>query len=147
MIPQSSFMILAPLDRSRIGAMRQLLATMNSEPGVANPDNAMVPFSRFESLHFARLLVLDDLTTRDIEALYGIRRPEPPVYFAFLGDFDGSYQDFLGLLVKHAEPGLRRIFSLCDGFSPDADLESWMADHEQRPATYYCNWIGRTVQQ
>jgi hypothetical protein len=147
MTPQSSFMILAPLDRSRIGAMRELLATMNFEPGVANPDNALVPFGRFENLHFARLLVLDDQTTRDIELLYGVRRPEPPVYFTFLGDFDGSYDAFLRLLVKHAEPGLRRIFSLCDGFSRDADLYAWMAAHEQRPGAYYFNWVGRTVQQ
>lgn len=147
MTPQSSFMILAPLDRSRIGAMRDLLATMTSKPGVANPENALVPFARFENLHFARLLVLDDQTTGDIELLYGIHRPEPPVYFAFLGDFDGSYHDFLRLLVKHAEPGLRRIFSLCDGFSPDADLYTWIASHEQRPGAYYYNCLGRTVQQ
>jgi len=50
-------------------------------------------------------------------------------------------------MVKHAEPGLRRIFSLCDGFSQDADLYAWMAAHEQRPAVNYCNWVGRTVQQ
>jgi len=147
MTPQSSFMILATLDRSRIGAMRALLATMNREPGVANPDNELVPFRRFENLHFARLLVLDDQTTHDIEALYGIRRPEPPVYFAFLGDFDGSYEAFLSLLVKHAGPGLRRIFSLCDGFSPDDGLYAWMAAHERRPGANYCNWVGRTVQQ
>lgn len=140
-------MILAPLDRSRIGAMRDLLATMTSKPGVANPENALVPFARFEKLHFARLLVLDDQTTGDIELLYGVHRPEPPVYFAFLGDFDGSYHEFLRLLVKHAEPGLRRIFSLCDGFSPDADLYAWMAAHERRPGAYYFNWVGRTVQQ
>jgi hypothetical protein len=140
-------MILAPLERSRIAAMRELLATMNSQPGVANPENALVPFGRFENLHFARLLVLDDQTAGDIELLYGIHRPDPPVYFAFLGDFDGSYQDFLGLLVKHAEPGLRRIFSLCDGFSPDADLYAWMAAHERRPGAYYFNWVGRTVPQ
>jgi len=140
-------MILAPLERSRIGAMRELLATMNSAPGVANPENALVPFARFENLHFARLLVLDDQTTKDIELLYGIHRPDPPVYFGFLGDFDGSYNDFLRLLVKHAEPGLRRIFSLCDGFRPDADLYTWMAAHERRPGAYYFNWVGRTVQQ
>ena len=127
--------------------MRELLATMNSEPGVANPDNALVPFRQFQNLHFARLLVLDDQTTGDIEKLYGIHGPDPPVYFAFLGDFDGNYDAFLRLLVKHGEPGLRRIFSLCDGFRPDADLYTWMAAHERRPGAYYFNWVGRTVQQ
>jgi hypothetical protein len=147
MTPQSSFMITAPLQRSRIGAMRELLATMNSAPGVANPDNSLVPFSRFENLHFARFVVLDDQTTGDLEAVYGIRRPEPPAYLAFLGDFDGDYGAFIRSLVHHAAPGLRQIFSHCDGFSPDADLHAWIVAHEQRPATYYCNWVGRTVLQ
>jgi hypothetical protein len=147
MTPQSSFMIIAPLPRHRIRAMRELLATMNFEPGVVNPDNPLIPFRQFDTLHFARLLVLEDQTTGDIEILYGVRRPDPPTYFVFLGDFDGDYRVFLQLLVKHAEPGLRQIFSFCEDFSSDADLESWMADHERRPATYYCNWIGRTVQQ
>lgn len=138
---------MAKLPRSRIGAMRELLATMNFEPGVVNPDNELIPFRRFENLHFARLVILDDQTTGDIAALYGIHRPDPPVYLAFLGDFDGSYDAFIRLLVKHAAPGLRRIFSLCDGFSPDADLQAWLTANEQRPATYYCNWVGRTVIQ
>jgi hypothetical protein len=140
-------MILAPLPPDRVGAMRGLLARMNSEPGVVNPDNALVPFRQLETLHFARLLVLDDQTTGDLEALYHIRRPDPPVYFAFLGDFDGDYDACLRLLVKHAGPGLRQIFSLCDGFSKDADLYAWMAAHEVRPGANYCNWVGRTVPQ
>jgi len=147
MTPQSSFMIVAPLQRIRIGAMRDLLATMNSEPGVVNPNNALIPFGRFENLHFARFVVLDDQTTGDLAELYGIQRPAPPTYLAFLGDFDGTYHEFIRLLVERAAPGLRQIFSLCDGFAPDADLHAWIVAHEHRPATYYCNWVGRTVRQ
>lgn len=147
MTPQSSFMVMAALSRSRAGALRELLASMNFEPGVVNPDNPLIPFRKFENLHFARLVVLDDQTTGDIEKLYGIQRPDPVVYLAFLGDFDGSYDAFIGLLVKHAAAGLRQIFSLCDGFPPDADLHAWLVANEQRPATYYTNWVGRTVEQ
>jgi hypothetical protein len=147
MTPQSSFMIVAPIQPGRAGALRELLATMNSPPGMADPDNPLVPFGRFENLHFARFVVLDDQTTGDIQALYRIERPKPPVYLAFLGDFDGPYDDFIRHLVQHAAPGLRRIFSLCDGFSPEANLYDWLVGHEQRPAAYYCNWVGRTVLQ
>ena len=49
--------------------------------------------------------------------------------------------------MKIAAPGLLRIFSLCEGFSPDADLREWMVAHETGPAAYYCNWVGRTVRQ
>jgi hypothetical protein len=147
MTPQSSFMILAPIRPARIGAMRALLATMNSGPGTANPDNPMIPFSRFDNLHSARLVLLDDQTIGDPEEFYGVQRPDPPIYLAFLGDFDGTYDAFISLLVQHAAPGLRRIFSLCEGFSADEDVRAWMIAHETRPSAYYCNYVGRTVQQ
>lgn len=139
-------MIVAPLERGNIDPLRALLATMNSGPGAADPANPLVPFAQFENLHFARFVVLDDPTTGDLEKLYGTVRPEPPVYLAFLGDFDGDYDAFIDLLVARAGTGLRRIFTLC-GLSPGSDLRAWMVAHEQPPVAFYTNWVGRTVQQ
>jgi hypothetical protein len=147
MTPQSTFMIVAPIQQNRVGAMRELLTSMNSGPGIADPNNALIPFGSFENLHTARLVVLDDLTIGDPAEFYGVERPDPPIYLALLGDFDGSYDAFINLLVKAAEPGLRRIFSLCEGFSSDANLREWVVAHETGPAAYYCNWVGRTVRQ
>src|SRR5205823_13534398 len=141
MTPQSTFMIMAPLDRSRMAPMRELLATLNSQPGMADPNNALVPFARFENLQFARFVVLDDQTTGDINMLYGLHRPEPPVYLAFLGDIDGSYDAFIDQLVKDAGPGLRKMFSLCEGFSPGADLGAWIRVHERASGANYFNWV------
>ena len=140
-------MVLAPLRRDRIDAMRELLATMNVQPGTADPHNKLVPFAGFDNLHFARFVVLDDQTTGDLRKLYGVNRPEPPTYLAFLGDFDGSYEAFIESLVKTAGPGLRTVFALCEGFAPDTDLRTWIIAHEHRAATYYRNWVGRTVLQ
>jgi hypothetical protein len=147
MTPQSSFMIVAPIQQNRVGAMRELLASMNSGPGIADPHNALIPFGSFEILHTARLVVLDDLTIGDPEEFYGVERPDPPIYLAFLGDFDGDYEPFIDRLVKVAAPGLRQIFSLCEGFPANADLREWVIAHECSPAAYYCNWVGRTVRQ
>jgi hypothetical protein len=146
MTPQSSFMVLAPLAKDRLSEMRGLLATLNSQPGVVDPRNSLVPFGAFENLHFARFVILDDPTTADVQ-LYGIERPAPPVYLAFLGDFDGDYDEFIDELSARAGDGLRRIFSLCDSFGAASDLGTWMRAHECRPATYYCNWVGRTAKQ
>ena len=126
--------------------MRQLLATMNQKPGMADPSNRLCPFGEFENLHFARFVILDDLTTGDTE-LYGITPPALPLYLAFLGDFDGSYDDFIDELSARAGSGLAEIFSMCEDFDPDVELSTWMRAHEARPATYYCNWVGRTVRQ
>lgn len=147
MTPQSTFMILAPVERSRIEPLRELLKSMNAQPGMADPNNPLVPFVRFAAVHFARFVVLDDRTTGDINLLYGLHRPEPPVYLAFLGDFDGDYDGLIDQFVRDAGPGLRKIFSFCDGFSESADLRAWMIAHEQRPGAVYINWVGRTVSQ
>src|SRR5215469_6819924 len=147
MTPQSTFMIVAPIQPNRVGAMRSLLASMNSGPGIADPNNALIPFAAFDNLHFARLVVLDDLTIGDAAEFYGIERPDPPIYLAFLGDFDGSYDAFISRLIKVAAPGLQKIFSLCEGFSADMDLRAWIVSHEAKSSASYCNWVGRTVQQ
>ena len=146
MTPQSNFMVLAPIAAGRIDDLRQLLASMNREPGVVDPQNALVPFGQFDRLHFGRILILDDLTLADITA-YGLPPASYPIYLAFLGDFDGPAEDFLAELVRRASDGLKRIFSHCVDFNPDANLLEWMKARNVSPATIYVNWIGRTVRQ
>jgi hypothetical protein len=52
---------------------------MTSRPGVSDPENSLVPFGRFERLHFARFVVLDDRTVDDITPAWGDGVPLPPV--------------------------------------------------------------------
>lgn len=146
MTPQSNFMVVAPVAAGRTAELRQLLASMNQEPGVVAPQNPVVPFAQLERLHFARIVVLEDLSLDDITA-YGLPRVNYPTYLTFLGDFDGEYDTFLADLVQRAGDGLKRMFSYCDGFAPGSDLLSWMKSHNVAPATIYVNWIGRTTRQ
>ena len=146
MTPQSTFMVVAPLDPAREGDLRALLASMNTRPGVADPENAVVPFGRYDRLHFARFVILDDRTTRDITA-YGVPAPEYPRYLAFLGDCDGPAREVLAELAEGAGDGLGRIFSHCHGYSRGAELLRWMRAREHAPAAAYTNWVGRTVRQ
>ena len=139
-------MLVAPLEAKREGALRALLASMNLRPGVADPENALVPFGRFDRLHFARFVVLEDPAMADI-TVYGLPRPEFGTSLAFLADCDGPAEDFLADLVGRAGDGLRRIFAHCRGFDPGGDLTAWMKAHAVRPAASYVNWIGRTVRQ
>ena len=125
---------------------RRMLSSMNRKPGMADPFNALCPFGLFENLHFARFVILDDQTLGDTE-LYGIKPRALPVYLAFLGDFDGNYDDFIDDLSARASSGLAQIFSLCDDSPRSENLASWMRRHETRSATSYGNWVGRTVRQ
>jgi hypothetical protein len=144
---QSSFMVVAPLDVKRTDELRSLLATMNREPGTADPKNNIIPFGQLPDLHFARIVVLDDQTLDDITTAYGLPRRNYPLYLAFLADFDGHVDQFRNHMVSIARKGLEQIFSFCTDFKPGTDIVSWMKQHEHRPATMYNNWVGRTMQQ
>src|SRR5215467_14597836 len=146
MTPQSNFMVLAPIIPERETELRQLLDSMNRGPGQVDPNNDLLPFAEFETLHFARFIILDDKTTEDIRA-YGLAPRIYPLYLAFLGDVDGDANAFLGKLIKRAGGGLRKIFSCCQGFGPDTDLLDWMKQHDAPPIAAYVSWRGRTVRQ
>jgi hypothetical protein len=146
MTPQSSFMVVAPIDPRREAELRGLLASMNDAPGRVNAGNALIPFGEFDTLHFARFVILDDRTQEDVR-VYGLPVSTYPLYLAFLGDIDGDPNAFLGKLVKRAGKGLRSIFSCCEGFTSDIDLIAWMKEHETPSAANYVNWRGRTVRR
>jgi hypothetical protein len=146
MTPQSHFMVVAPIIEERMKELRALLSSMNDRPGTAKRDNSLVPFGEFENLHYARFVILDDQTLRDFEE-FGAPIPQFSVLLAFLGDCDGPGDELLADLARRAAPGLRQIFSCCQGFTSNSDLLAWMKTHSQAPAANYVNWIGRTVRQ
>ncbi|WP_428422502.1 hypothetical protein [Methylibium sp.] len=146
MTPQSHFTVVAPLAAGREPGLRELLASMNTAPGVLDPRNAVLRFGEFESLHFARLVILDDPTLADLEA-HGAPAPRLPKYLALIGDCDGPARAFLADLARRAGDGLRRLFAHCAGFEAGGDLLAWMLARDLPVAALYVNWVGRTVQQ
>jgi hypothetical protein len=139
-------MVIAPVDRKSVAGLRELLATMNFAPGQLNANNPLVPFGKLGNLHFARFVILDDQTLDDIR-LYQLPRQEFPIYLALLCDFDGAPAEFLADLVNCSGPGLRRVFSFCEGFTEGTDLLRWIREHDAPIATSYVNTRGRTVRQ
>ncbi|EPE94819.1 hypothetical protein [Rhizobium grahamii] len=142
----STFMFVSQLDPDRREALELLLSTMTSEPGLADPNNSVVPFARLPGLHFARIVILDDNTAADNGA-YGIATNPAPPKLAFLGDIDGRGEDFVKDLAGFAGPGLSRIFSHCLDFNPAVPLAAWLTAHNVEPVVNYSNWPGRTVRQ
>src|SRR5580700_857800 len=125
MTPQSNFMVLAPVGLRREDDLRSLLASMNLEPGVVNPQNTVLPFGQLRNLHFARIVILKDDTVGDITA-YGVKPVNHPTYLTLLGDVDGDSEAFLADLTARHSAGLEQLFSHCEGFSSDKDLLGWM---------------------
>ncbi|WP_341676223.1 hypothetical protein [Niveibacterium sp. SC-1] len=146
MTPQSAFMVVAPVAAGREAALRELLARMNREPGVVDPHNPVLPFGRFDCLHFARLVLVDDATMADLER-FGLPRPRLPLYLVLLGECDGEADALLRELAQHAAPGLRQLFAHCEGFDAGTDLLAWLLAHATPTTASYVNRVGRTVKQ
>jgi len=140
-------MVLAAIDPAREAELRQVLNSMNEAPGQVNANNALIPFAHFDTLHFARLIILEDKTLNDVRVYGGGPAPTYPLCLAFLGDIDGAVDDFLRELAKAAGTGLRSIFSCCAGFTAKTDLVSWMKSHHAPALAAYVNWRGRTVRR
>lgn len=139
-------MVVANVAAGREPALRALLDTMNAEPGIANPANAVLPFGQFGQLHLARFVVLDDATEDDI-AIHQWPRPRFPLHLVFMGDCDGEARGMLADLARRAGAGLRQIFAHCEGFDPKGDLFEWLCEHSVPVAANYVNWLGRTVSE
>src|SRR5450432_892058 len=139
-------MVVAPVAAGREPALRALLATMTSAPGVADPHNVVLPFGAFDGLHFARFVLLTDETGVDLEVC-GLEPSRLPASLAFIGDCDGSTDAFLVELSRRAGIGLKALFANCEGFDPAHDLCAWLLKHDQPAAAVYVNWVGRTVRQ
>lgn len=147
MVPQGHFMVVAEVRPGHEPALREVLAHMNSGPGQADPANRLLPFGRFDTLHFARFAILVDTTHADLAA-HG-SAPEPlPTWLAFLGDCDGPGGRQLDEFVRAAAAGLREVFGHCVGCPADpAALAAWLRARDQPVAAAYVNWIGRTRQR
>ncbi|MBV9890791.1 MAG: hypothetical protein JO090_07900, partial [Rhizobacter sp.] len=146
MTPQDHFMVVAPVGAGEEAALRALLASMNSAPGLADPRNSLVPFGEFEQLHFARLALLDDALQVDLK-VYGVEPKQLPTYLVFIGDCDGPADNALADLARRAGAGLARIFSHCQGFADGTDVLAWMRARDRRAAASFVNWVGRSVRQ
>ncbi len=141
-------MVVADIAPGREADLRLLLDTMNvqSKPGMANPHNALLPFAEFACVHYARFVILQDDTLRDI-ALHDVPVREYPRHLVFMGDCDGPSHGVLAEMAHRSGAGLREIFSHCAGLDEHTDLLAWLCAHDAPVATGYVNWVGRTVRQ
>ncbi len=147
MTPQTTFMIMATVISEFEADLRNLLASMNSAPGFADPNNSLIPFAHFSRLHVARFVIIRANTNNDIIS-HGIAPDNWPPTLAFLGDIDGDLNTFLGELVVRAGAGLDQIFKHCVEYDAEpATLLAWLQAHNKSSSANYQNWRGRTVRQ
>ncbi len=147
MTPQDHLIVVAAVPGDRAADLRAFLATMTLPglPGAADPANAILPFGRFDTIHFAQLLVLEDKTLGD-RAVYPNLHKIDPIYLCLMIDCDGEATELMVRIVREC-PALTQAFAFCADFQAGGDLERWMAAHRVASTASYVNWVGRTAVQ
>ena len=115
--------------------LRQLLETAAYDPA----NNALVPFVKLPSVHFARFFVMD--------AANDLRGQPLSARLLFIVDVDGLEDAFLMAVCRLARAGLDTIYTHCEGYPGRAGLLDFLRDHIIPVAAKYVNTIGRTVEQ
>ena len=129
-------MVAAPIRPTQQTALSAMLDSMNTAPGRVDPGNTVLPFGRYDRLHVARFVILQDETLGDLAA-YGTSFPNAPVWLVFLGDCDGAADDMLRDFATTAETGLRSIFEQRKPQFVSTVAEKLLAYALGRPTQYY----------
>jgi hypothetical protein len=127
--------VIAEISSGQEAALRRRLEELGEDPA----NNAVLPFGRFPTVHFARFFVMEPAADLDGRSL-----PPRVVFFA---DVDGPQDAFLRELADTAPTGLDEIFGSCVGYSAGRDRLGFLRSKAVAPAARYVNTIGRTVQQ
>jgi hypothetical protein len=135
-MPQNTLAIRMPVIESKEDALRKTLAKINQDPA----DNAIMPFSVFNDLHFARFLLLE-----------GPAHPE--VYettLIFMANIDGLSSDFIDELIKYLASGLDQVLNACIAYPikrkrTTASRKAYLSTHLLASQAFYINTIGRSA--
>lgn len=106
-------------------------------------NNDIIPFGKFDSIHFARFVVCDADTTMPAEPI--------PDRLVFTTNYDLPTDKHYDELISIAGTGLWDIFSLCDGFETgnyNADkLKAFFIKNNKNPETFYVGVGNRSVSE
>jgi hypothetical protein len=118
----------APLEPSRVPALRERLARIQRDPG-GNPE---LPLARSGLVHFASFVILD-------------RDPGIPPVLVFDVAHDGEREALLDALDETAGPGLDAVFAACLGYPGPAGRRAFVLAHIRRAAGAHLGYPGRSV--
>ncbi len=128
-VRQAVFTVVAPIPHSGLAALREAVATIRHDPA----GNELLPFGRFDIVHFASLILAEDL--------------EPSPLLILELNADGTAPSCLAALLAGAGPGLDALFASSEGYPGHADLpaaKAWLEQHIVRPGAYHIGATGRT---
>jgi hypothetical protein len=104
--------------------------------------NPVVPFTAFEEIHFARLVILPE--AKDLKG----RTIRPSLVYA--ANVDGAGDAHLQNLIRHSAVGVDRIFAHCEGYPAtpnDPNRFAFLQSKRIPTHAFYVNTVGRSARQ
>lgn len=135
-LPQNALTIRMPVIQSKEQDLRKVLAKINKDPA----DNAILPFSVFSELHFARFLLLEG---SDYSESYATT-------LVFIANVDGPVAAFIDELIKQLAPGLDEVLDACLAYPSKSkrsreSRKHYLNAHIIESQAMYTNTIGRSA--
>jgi hypothetical protein len=135
---QIAFGVRAPVVRGRVDELRRVLEGM----AVWKDGGARGPFSGLARVHFARLLLLEDIQDLDGRLI--------PASLVLESEVDSPLGRHVDELVETEGATLDAAFGLCEGYPTapgPAERKAYLLAHRLRPQARYVNAVGRTLEQ
>ncbi len=132
---QSVFTVVADVDPNYMDTLRRAIDEIHDDPG----GNILLPFSRFDILHFASVVLAE-----------GPAINPPKVVFEC--NVDGPVEAWLAVLAgsRDGVGGLDALFSGSPGYPTGGDTaarSAWLESHVVRPGAYHIGATGRSLQR
>lgn len=137
---QAALTIITKIRPGETENIKQLLKSMNKNPA----QNDVIPFNRFSTIHFARMLVLDE----SVDLSGAVVSP----HLVFMVECDAPLNRLLNELVDRAGKGLDEVYRHCEGYPTDNEMTpatrlAYLRANMVKAQAFYVNTVGRTVQQ
>ncbi|HEX2698942.1 MAG TPA: hypothetical protein VHM89_01905 [Acidimicrobiales bacterium] len=130
-VRQAVFTVIAPISDNGLAGVHEAVARIRDDPG----GNPLVPFARFETIHFASIVVAEGL--------------DPSLLILEI-NADGTARACLAALVAGAGPGLDALFGSSAGYPGSGDekaARAWLGERIVRPGAYHIGATGRTLRR
>jgi len=140
MTHQVALTIITKIKPGETEVIKQLLKAMSRNVS----QNDIIPFGKFSTIHFARLMVLEE--SKDLNDVL------IPPSLVFIGECDAPLDRLLQDLVDVAGEGLDKIYCHCQGYPTKGEITharrlAYLRAGMVKVPAFYVNTVGRTVEQ
>lgn len=131
---------IAKIKLGKMDDLKRLLEIINEDVEA----NKIIPFVKFNQVHFARFVILEEAKDVDNKII------QPSLVFS--SEIDAPLERYFNDLVDLAGDGLDQIYSHCENYPSLGERTrqnrlAYLHTHQVEVQAFYINTIGRTVQQ